>query len=610
MTRVTMRLSVRMKLLGGFLSVLLLTAIVGIVAVAKLSSVNDATTYIATNSVPSVDISRGVNQDAATYHAVQLEHVIADDSAMPRLEQQLEELKAEVDGDLAGYRSLLNDDGDRARWEKASALWRDYVEASAPFLAHSRGGRTEQAMAVLKTADEAYTAMEEGLDAWKDGNVEDAKAYAAAAQGNFRGARTLLIVLIGVAIVTGLGLAFVIARAITGGVGQALRAAEGIAEGDLDQHVEIKSRDELGDMGAAFGEMLAELKAKAQAAERIAAGDLTVEVTPRSERDALGVAFQGMVAQLREMIGRVAQTAEAVGAASQQMASTSEETGRAVGEIASAIGDVAQGAERQVQMTESARGFAEAMADGVRRNAEGAREGAQAAAQAQELAREGVQAAGSASAAMSEVRQASEGTAEAMRRLAERSQRIGGIVDTITAIAEQTNLLALNAAIEAARAGEQGRGFAVVAEEVRKLAEESQAAAGEISGLIAQIQSETHEAVAIVEQGAGRTAEGVQTVEQARDAFRRIDEAVQAMAHRVAEIAEGGDALAGEAEKMQLDLNEVASVAEQSSASTEEVSASTEQTSASTQQIAASAQELASNAEGLQKLVGQFQLTR
>ena len=78
---------------------------------------------------------------------------------------------------------------------------------------------------------------------------------------------------------------------------------------------------------------------------------------------------------------------------------------------------------------------------------------------------------------MAAVRELDRAVTDAIRELGVKSEQIGGIVDTITGIADQTNLLALNAAIEAARAGEQGRGFAVVAEEVRKLAEESQAAA-------------------------------------------------------------------------------------------------------------------------------------
>ena len=100
------------------------------------------------------------------------------------------------------------------------------------------------------------------------------------------------------------------------------------------------------------------------------------------------------------------------------------------------------------------------------------------------------------------------GRPSAIRGLGDKSERIGGIVDTITGIAEQTNLLALNAAIEAARAGEQGRGFAVVAEEVRKLAEESQQAAGQIAGLIGEIQAETEHAVEVVDAApsAPRTA--------------------------------------------------------------------------------------------------------
>jgi methyl-accepting chemotaxis protein len=188
------------------------------------------------------------------------------------------------------------------------------------------------------------------------------------------------------------------------------------------------------------------------------------------------------------------------------------------------------------------------------------------------------------------------------------SDQIGGIVDTITAIAEQTNLLALNAAIEAARAGEQGRGFAVVAEEVRKLAEESQTAAASIGALVAQIQAGTGKAVQVVTDGSRQTDQSVETVEQARASFERIDSGVRDMSERVERIAEALRSFVTSGAEMQDSLEQVLSVAEQSSASAEEVSATTEQTSASTQQIAASAQELATTAEHLQRLVSQFTL--
>jgi methyl-accepting chemotaxis protein len=193
---------------------------------------------------------------------------------------------------------------------------------------------------------------------------------------------------------------------------------------------------------------------------------------------------------------------------------------------------------------------------------------------------------------MTAVRDAAVAASSAIEQLAVKSQRIGGIISTITGIAEQTNLLALNAAIEAARAGEQGRGFAVVADEVRKLAEESHHAAGTIADLIREIQGDTHRAVDVVELGARRTSEGAATVEQAREAFLRIGERVADMSDRVGQIERA--------------ISEVSAVAEQSSAATEQVSASTEETSASTQQLASSAQELAASAQELDRLVARF----
>ena len=368
-------------------------------------------------------------------------------------------------------------------------------------------------------------------------------------------------------------------------------ALDAVTHGDLTVEmaaetapIEVKSTDELGRLSATFNGMLD------QAQHSIAS-------------------YNAMRTGLGEALSEVATGAGTVASASQQMASTSDEAGRAVGEIASAVTDVAHGAERQVRMVEATREAVQEAARAAGSSAETAQATAAAAEQTREVALDGVRAAEQASAAIEQVAASSQRVGEAIQGLSSKSEQIGGIVDTITGIAEQTNLLALNAAIEAARAGEQGRGFAVVAEEVRKLAEESQRATGQIAELVRDIQAETENAVVIVAEGGQRTADGVATVEQTREAFANIGSAVEDMTARVSEIAAAVQQISAEAARAENDINEVAAVAEESSASAEQVSASTEQTSASTQEIASSATELARTAEHLDGIVSRFKLT-
>jgi methyl-accepting chemotaxis protein len=577
-----LRFTVRNKLFAGFGAVVALIVVLGVVAVAKLGSINTQAGSLS-GAVRSVELVGDMGKLMNEYRKNQLLYVLSDTPAgHADVGPKLVDGRTAMQADLDAYAHEAKGDRDRALLDSFTAHWQGYTAGDDAFVAHANAHDAPGAFAVLNvgSVNDAWDALKADLASWTKLNVDGARADERRAGSAYSSARTLTLVLIALAILAGAGIAFVVARAITRGVGQALVAARGIAEGDVEQHVDIRSKDELGDLGVAFSSMVDYLRGLAAEADRIADGDLTVDVRPRSERDRLGSAFARMAASMREMVGQVSAVARTMTASSQQLASTSEETGRAVSEIAHAVTDVATGAERQVQLVEQARRSSE--------------ETGAAADRAWSYAEEGVAASAKATEAMQALRVSTGDITDAIHELAAKSEQIGGIVATITSIAGQTNLLALNAAIEAARAGEQGKGFAVVAEEVRKLAEESQSAAATISGLVDEIQAETDRTVGVVEQGAQRTAESAETVEAAREAFERIGSSVQEMRSRIGQIVEA--------------TGDVAAVAAQSSASTEQVSASTEETSASAQEIAGSAQELARTAEELDHLVAQFRV--
>ncbi|MEA2148694.1 MAG: hypothetical protein QOD69_524 [Solirubrobacteraceae bacterium] len=352
--------------------------------------------------------------------------------------------------------------------------------------------------------------------------------------------------------------------------------AAGVPFADLTERL-----TEIGDAaGVPFDELLEHVTEQAAIAERIASGDLAVEVTPRTDRDVLGHAFKRMTANLRTMIGEVATAAASVDSSSGQLSATSREITHAMEEVAQSVSDLSSGSDRQVTMLESANQYARAAAD--------------ATEEARAVAQHGMAAVAEASGAMHELSESSRDVTAAIRQLAGKSEQISGIVEAITAIAGQTNLLALNAAIEAARAGEQGRGFAVVAEEVRKLAEESQQAAASIAAIVSEIQNETQRTVTAVEDSSARAVHGAAVVSQAQAAFEQITGSVEQTAARVSDITAAAA--------------EVVEVAAKNSTASSQVAAATEQATASMQEISASSVELKRLAEHLTEATGRFSL--
>ena len=582
-----MRLMVRGKLFAGFGAVAALFCAVGVTALYEMSSVDSNVGHLGSQTIPADILMGQFNGVMNKFRKDELHYVLALPAARPGVNG----VSGDIAGDLllarqtfAAYRAqhLAATPADLRLLDRTERDWADYVRLTAPFRSLADRGLTQQAGNVIGTGpgDNAFNNLKADLAAWQLATTKAGSSYVAGSQSAYRTTRWVVGGLIAIALIAAIAIAIMISRSILSGVGALRDAAGRLARGDVSRDVEVSGRDELAEVAEAFSVSFRHLRSLAGSAARIADGDLTTEVQCLSEDDQLGSAFTGMAESLRRAISQVARAAADLRQASSQLAQTSHETGRAIEQIAMAVTEVAEGASQQVDMIGETRLTAQRSTE--------------IAATTRTLAADGVAAAGEASQAMGAVRDASDAVGQAINGLAAKSERIGGIVETIGTIADQTNLLALNAAIEAARAGEQGRGFAVVADEVRKLAEESQHAAASIAELIQQIQSDTRVAVDAVRDGDARTRSGSEVVEQARKAFERIDEAIGTVVEEISSVAAGAE--------------RVSSVAERSSATIEQVSASTEQTTAASQEVASSSDELARTSERLEDLVRGFVL--
>jgi methyl-accepting chemotaxis protein len=341
---------------------------------------------------------------------------------------------------------------------------------------------------------------------------------------------TITLTALVAAMLAGIVLSLLLARSITTPLLIAVRAANQVAEGDVDVSVGATSKDEAGQLLDAMRRMIASTKEKVDAAVQLAKGDLTITVTPQSTRDALGTALQGMVAKLSQVIGEVRAGANALGAAASQVSSTSQA--------------LSQGTSEQAASVEETTSSLEQMSASIAKNADNSRQLEQTAVKA---AKDGEE---SGAAVLD--------TVGAMRSIADK-------ISIVEEIAYQTNLLALNAAIEAARAGEHGKGFAVVATEVRKLAERSQSAAKDIGGLasssvkvaersgalLTELVPAIRKSAETVQEVAAATSEQAAGVSQINRALTGVDQVTQRNASAAEELASTAEELASQAESLQ-----------------------------------------------------------
>jgi methyl-accepting chemotaxis protein len=394
---------------------------------------------------------------------------------------------------------------------------------------------------------------------------------------NIRNAITIVGVL---CLLGSLIVGFLMSRRIVKPIIQLVGVAEAVSVGDISKKVETTATDEVGTLSESFSKMIEYLRESASAAEQIAKNDLTVQVEPKSDKDALGNSLKTMINSLSTMI--------------RQLADNSRELVSAATEIASSSEEMSRGAKDQSDQVHQVSTAVEEMTATIVESAKNAEQASGASQKAATAATAGGDVVTGTVDGMRRLADAVKESAQNIANLSKSAEEIGKIIGVIDDIADQTNLLALNAAIEAARAGEQGRGFAVVADEVRKLAERSGKATNEITEMIKGIQRQTDEAVHSMESGIQEVDKARALADTAGSSLSEIVDVSRQVLDMIQQIATASE--------------EQSAAAEQIAKSVENISSVTKQTAEGTQQSAAAAEQLNRQAESLQHIVAQFKI--
>ncbi|WP_439846928.1 methyl-accepting chemotaxis protein TlpC [Bacillus subtilis] len=352
------------------------------------------------------------------------------------------------------------------------------------------------------------------------------------------------------------------------------------------------------------------LNALKSAFESAGNGDMTIEVSDKTgdELSELSVYYNKMRMKLNDTIQTVQQSALQLASASQQLSAGAEETNQASEKITEAVQQIANGAQDQITRIENSESSLKQASADIRDISANTAAIADKGQLAQSKADIGQKEIANVQAQMDAIHQSIQKSGEIIHQLDGRSKQIEQILSVITQIADQTNLLALNAAIEAARAGEQGKGFAVVADEVRKLAEESQQSAGQISKLIIEIQKDMNRSARSVEHVKTEAAEGVTMIQRTRDAFKEIAAATGEISAEISDLSASVTNISASAHQINDSFAANTADIKESTKNTRQAAALTEEQFAAMEEITAASETLSQLAEELTGIISQFKM--
>jgi hemerythrin-like metal-binding protein len=538
-------LSIGTKMILTFLVVIALTAVIGIYAIVQNTRLSTIVAQTSGSDIPSIHSITVIESLVGSHRRGETLMLLATekeskDKYIKRNEETVEKLAKEQ----AAYEKIMDTEAEKKLFGEFKSAWSAYLAEYPKIkeLALQGGSPDEISKLILGNSSKTFNLSLAALEGLEKLNIEQSQLESDGALAVVKSTRLWIIGLLVSCILIGVTFVILFSRAMSAPLKRLSADAEKVASGDLGVEVQVDSDDEIGQLAQSFEKMVNNLR------EMI--GTLADSSAHVSESSA---EMQNNAVQMADGAETVAGQAITVATASEEMSATS--------------GDIAQ-------------------------NCQMAAEGAERANKAAEHGSEVVAKSISVMHRIAERVQSSAKTVEALGR---RSDEIGAIVGTIEDIADQTNLLALNAAIEAARAGEQGRGFAVVADEVRALAERTTRATREIGQMIKAIQQETKTAVSAMEEGVSEVELGTEEATRSGEALQNIQEEINSL---------------------HMQVQQIATAAEEQTATTSEISSSihnitevAQNTVEGARKTSVAAQQLSRLSGELENLVGQFKLS-
>ena len=521
-----MRIGLRASLSFGVLASLLV--IVGLFGLGQMAKLRESALVIEGSWMPSIE---NIHDSAAYVASIRLEalRLVTTDESRVRDNSKglISRQRTELQTLLDHHETLLSSDQERELLKQVKANVNTYLTIVGQMIALVDKDQQQDAIDLLnnrlapqggiltKSLEDMITFNQNGVEAATD----------AAAQVYTR-AQWIVGLIISVALVATLLLAWLLTRSITAPLGQALSVARTIAAGDLSQPVVVQGHDEPAQL-------------------------LTALAT--------------MQAQLQTTIRGISESAQQLASAAEEMSSVMEQSTRG---LQAQNDEIEQAATAVTEMS--------AAVDEVAGNAVSSAEASQAS---DEDSKHGHYQISETISSIQNLVDEVLGASNKAEGLAMQAQDISKVLEVIRGIAGQTNLLALNAAIEAARAGEAGRGFAVVADEVRSLAQRTQDSTEEIEQMIAGIQQGTQDTVSALNSSAEHAGQTLQRANNAGSALEKITAAISQISQRNLVIASAAEQQALVAREVDRSLVNIRDLSTQTAAGATQTSAASQELS-------------------------------